>query len=463
MKGSGTLTKIKTVYICTECGYETPKWMGKCPGCASWNTLQEKEVTKRLGNKNRVIKATINKLKDIKVTNSDRIKTGIKEFDRVMGGGIVKDSVTIISAPPGMGKSTILLEVSNNLAEQGYKVLYASGEESDSQIKSRADRTVKKIAENIWIIADVSMDNIVVAIEDINPNIIIVDSIQTVSLEAFSSSRAGSPTQIVESTKTLTQIAKDGDNPKAVFLVGQMTKEDELGGPRTLEHLVDTVLYLEGETGEELRILRSTKNRFGDTGETGLFEMQEDGLIEIRDPSEYFITKRNEEEIVAGSALAVIKEGTRPIVIEVESLISKSFTPYPARTGVCLKKDQLNTLISILEQRGGIGLYDKNVVISTTGGLKLNETSVNLAVIMSIVSSVYKRGISSDTVFIAEVGLTGELKKVPSLDRRIRELDRMGFKKVIVPEGSIKDNIKINNIKIMECKTLIDVIKAVYN
>ncbi|HCL4479956.1 TPA: DNA repair protein RadA [Clostridium botulinum] len=463
MKGSGTLAKIKTVYICTECGYETPKWMGKCPGCASWNTLQEKEVTKRLGNKNRVIKATINKLKDIKVTNSDRIKTGIKEFDRVMGGGIVKDSVTIISAPPGMGKSTILLEVSNNLAEQGYKVLYASGEESDSQIKSRADRTVKKIAENIWIIADVSMDNIVVAIEDINPNIIIVDSIQTVSLEAFSSSRAGSPTQIVESTKTLTQIAKDGDNPKAVFLVGQMTKEDELGGPRTLEHLVDTVLYLEGETGEELRILRSTKNRFGDTGETGLFEMQEDGLIEIRDPSEYFITKRNEEEIVAGSALAVIKEGTRPIVIEVESLISKSFTPYPARTGVCLKKDQLNTLISILEQRGGIGLYDKNVVISTTGGLKLNETSVNLAVIMSIVSSVYKRGISSDTVFIAEVGLTGELKKVPSLDRRIRELDRMGFKKVIVPEGSIKDNIKINNIKIMECKTLIDVIKAVYN
>ncbi len=457
------MAKIKTVYICSECGYETPKWMGKCPGCGNWNTFEEREVTKRLDNKNRITKTTINKLKDIKVTNSDRIKTGIKEFDRVMGGGIVRDSVTIISAPPGMGKSTILLEVANNLADQGYKVLYASGEESDSQIKSRADRTVKKIAENIWIIADVSMDNIVVAIEEINPNIIIVDSIQTVSLEAFSSSRAGSPTQTVECAKTLTQIAKDGDNPKAVFLVGQMTKEDELGGPRTLEHLVDTVLYLEGETGEELRILRSTKNRFGDTGETGLFEMQEDGLIEIKDPSEYFITKRNKEEIVAGSALAVIKEGTRPIVIEVESLISKSFTPYPARTGVCLKKDQLNTLISILEQRGGIGLYDKNVVISTTGGLKLNETSVNLAVIMSIVSSVYKRGISSDTVFIAEVGLTGELKKVPSIDRRIRELDRMGFKKVIVPKGSIKDNIKISNIKIIECKTLIDVIKAVYD
>lgn len=458
------MAKVKTIFICSECGYETAKWMGKCTCCNAWNTLVEQEIKKHTAmNGSRIIKSTVSKLKDIQVTNSDRILTNIKEFDRVMGGGIVKDSVTIVSAPPGMGKSTILLEVANNLAEAGYKVLYASGEESDSQIKSRADRTVKQIADNIWIVTDISMDNIIISIEDINPNIVIVDSIQTFSLEAFSSSRAGSPTQIVECAKALTQVAKDKSNPKAVFLVGQMTKDDELGGPRTLEHLVDTVLYLEGESGEELRILRSTKNRFGDTGETGLFEMQEDGLTEINNPSEYFITKRNEGEIVAGSALSIIKEGTRPIVIEVESLISKSFTPYPARTGVCLKKEQLNTLISILEQRGGLNLYDKNVVISTTGGLKLKETAVNLAVIMSIVSSFHGKGIPSDTVFIAEVGLTGELKKVPSLDRRIKELDRMGFSRVFVPRSSVKGNVKFENINVIECKTLADVMKAVYN
>ncbi|MCJ7691093.1 MAG: DNA repair protein RadA, partial [Clostridiaceae bacterium] len=276
--------------------------------------------------------------------------------------------------------------------------------------------------------------------------------------EEYSSSRAGSPTQVIECATALKDKAKNPDRPRAVFLVGQMTKADEMAGPRILEHLVDTVLYIEGEDGEELKHLISKKNRYGDTSESGLFRMSEIGMEEITDPSEFFMTKR--EELVPGSALAVIKDGTRPIVVEVESLVSKSFTPYPSRLSECFaRKEQLGTLISILEERGGVGLYDKNVIIKATGGLKLTETSVNLAVVMSIASSALNRGISTDTVFIGELGLTGELKKVPSLEQRLKEVDRMGFKKAYIPMNCLKTGVKFKNIKLIPCKKLTDVIE----
>ncbi|GCD13252.1 DNA repair protein RadA [Clostridium tagluense] len=455
------MAKDKKVYICKGCGSQSPKWMGKCNDCGDWNTYEEKIVKAssiKSNSSRMVITTNPTKLRAIVQSNSDRIVTGVSEFDRVMGGGIVRDSISIISAPPGMGKSTLLLQLANSLSLKGYKILYASGEESNSQIKNRADRTVKEIADNFWVVSDSKLDEILQHIETVDADLIILDSIQTFTLEEYSSSRAGSPTQVIECATALKDKAKNPDRPRAVFLVGQMTKADEMAGPRILEHLVDTVLYIEGEDGEELKHLISKKNRYGDTSESGLFRMSEIGMEEIADPSEFFMTKR--EEAVPGSALAVIKDGTRPIVVEVESLVSKSFTPYPSRLSECFaRKEQLGTLISILEERGGVGLYDKNVIIKATGGLKLTETSVNLAVVMSIASSALNHGISTDTVFIGELGLTGELKKVPSLEQRLKEVDRMGFKKAYIPMNCLKTGVKFKNIKVIPCKKLIDVIE----
>lgn len=457
--------KDKVIYRCSQCGNESLKWMGRCSECDSWNSFEEiilgsKDRSNRKQGQRKERIAPV-KLSKVNVDDSHRIVTGIDEFNRVLGGGIVKDSVIILTARPGAGKSTLLLEISNDVAKKGYKVLYVSGEESEAQVSSRARRILDKIPKDIWILSDTSMDNVMGSIDKIDPDLIIIDSIQAFSLEEFNS-RAGSPIQTIECANVLVDIAKDKDKPRAIIMVGHMTKANEMAGLRTLEHLVDTVLYLEGESDEELRTLMATKNRFGRTGEIGLFSMEEEGMVAIDNPSEFFITKREYGDIVPGSALSVIKEGSRLIVVEIESLVSQSFTPYPSRIGECLRKDQLSTLISILEQRGNIRLYDKNVVIKATGGLKLSEQSVNLTIIMSIASSVYNKGIPNDIVFIAEVGLTGELKKVPSMEGRIRELDRMGFRKVYIPKGGLKENKEFNNIQVIELRTLQEVINHVF-
>lgn len=456
--------KKKTLYRCSSCGFESIKWLGKCPTCNSWNTLEETVVeSKSMETKVRqASKKPIKKLFEVVSNKSDRIVTGINEFDRVMGGGIVKDSISIITARPGAGKSTLLLQISDAIARKGYKVIYASGEESDSQIKNRADRILNQIHEDIWVLQETSLDNVLDAVQEINPDMLIVDSIQTFTMESSLPARAGSPTQTMECANALLQIAKNDKRPRAVIVVGQMTKNDELAGLRALEHLVDTVLIIEDDNDEELRVLVSSKNRFGSI-ENGFFQMCEKGVISIDNPSEFFMTKRDNGEVVSGSALTVIKEGTRAIITEIESLVSKSFTPYPTRIGETLGKDKLNTLISILEQRGGINLYDKNVIIKTTGGMKIREQGINLAVIMSIVSSVKQQGIESNIAFIADVGLTGELKKVPSIESRVKELERMGFKKVYVAKDSFVRGTAFKGIEIIELKTLMNVIGHVYN
>lgn len=454
--------KKKTMYICSNCGYQSIGNYGKCPECSSWNTLEETVIREEKGRgKTSAEKKATTRLQDIVASNSDRIITNINEFNRVMGGGIVRDSISILAAKPGAGKSTLLLQVANDLAKMNYKVLYASGEESESQIKSRADRILEKIHSNVWVTSHNSMDSVLHSIDDIDPDLIILDSIQTFTLEEFSTSRAGSPTQTMECANELVRVAKSPTRPRAVILVGQMTKEDELAGLRALEHLVDAVLIIEGESGEELRSLLTTKNRYGSTGEMGFFYMTDKGMVSIDNPSEYFMTLREGSKIVPGSSITVVREGTRPIILEIESLVSTSFTPYPSRIGEALRREQLNTLVSIIEQRGGISFYDKNVVIKTTGGIKLKEQASNLAVLMSIVSSVKHQGIPGDTVFIADVGLTGELKRVPSLESRIKELDRMGFKKVYIAPSSGK-GVKTNNLKVVELETLRDVIKSVF-
>lgn len=455
--------KRKTIYRCTSCGQEHPKWQGSCSSCREWNTLEEEEAggvsaQKIIAAKKNV---AVKRLSDTVSQNSDRITTKYNEFNRVMGGGIVKDSLTIITAVPGAGKSTLLLQISDDVARQGLKVLYASGEESESQIKRRAERILTSIHEQVWVLSDNSLNNVLGCIDQVDPDLIIIDSIQTFALDEYPS-RPGSPTQTMESATALLKIAKNGAKPRAIIMVGQMTKDNELAGLRALEHLVDTVLVLEGEEGEELKQLFSTKNRFGGTGELGFFLMEETGLIPVDNPSEFFMTQRAQDDIVSGSALTVIKEGSRAIILEIESLVSSTFMPYPSRIAECLKKDHVNTLISILEQRAGILLHDKNVVVKTTGGIRLKEQSSNLAAIMSIVSSFKNIGIPNDTVFIADIGLTGELKKVPTLEMRIRELERMGFKKVYVSRNALKPTTSFKSIQVIACKTLSEVIQSVF-
>lgn len=454
--------KKKTKFICSNCGIETSGWMAKCSNCGEFGTIDEVEVGKNISNTivtSSIPKSKVEKLKNIKIDENTRFITGISELNRVLGGGVVRDSVNILTARPGCGKSTILLQLSLDFAKKGIKTIYISAEESTSQIKNRANRILNEIPENIWIHSTQSMDDALQSIEDVDADVVILDSIQTITLSNLSA-RAGSPTQTVECLNELVKIAKNERKPRAIFVIAHMTKQDEMAGLRTLEHMVDSVLLLEGESDESLRTLTSTKNRFGRTGEIGLFKMEEEGLIEIENPSEFFVTKRDAD--ISGSALSVVKEGSRMLVVEVESLVSQSFTNYPSRIGDSLKKDQLNTLISILEKRGGFNLYNKNVIIKTTGGLKITEQSVNLAVIISICSSLLSKVVSRNSVFLAEVGLTGELKKVPNLSERLMELDRMGYKTVYVAEDVLDKKINLKNLEVKQYKYLKEVIGEVF-
>lgn len=443
--------KKKTSYKCSNCGYTSNGFFGKCPGCGEWNTLIEVDErpksSKLLENKENA-----RPLGEVKVRDSERVQTEIEEFNRVMGGGIVRDSISIITAKPGAGKSTLLLQVANDLATKGFKILYASGEESESQIRSRADRILANISQNLFVYSTNVMDYCLEEIDRIDPDFIIIDSIQTFILREIQS-RSGTPTQVMECSHRMVEVAK-GKRPRMVFLVGQMTKEDELAGVRALEHLVDTVILLESENNEQLRSLVATKNRYGSTGEMGFFIMNEKGLESLENPSEYFMTERKQGEELPGSALSVVREGTRPIILEIEALASSSFLPYPSRISECMRREHLNTLISILEQRANMKLMDKNVVIKTTGGIKLKETASNLAVMMSIFSSLKNISIDTQTIFIADVGLTGELKGVPSIDERIKEAERMGFKRVFTSPGKYKKS----KLQIIECKTISEVI-----
>lgn len=450
--------KTKTKFICSNCNAVFLGWQAKCTNCGNFGTIEEVEASSYKTLDKDVVKTDVQKLKNINIDKDIRFITGIKELNRVLGGGVVKDSVNILTARPGCGKSTLLLQLALDFARKKIKTLYISAEESALQIKSRANRITKDIPDDIFIHSTTIMDDAIKSIKKTDAEIIILDSIQTVTLNEFTA-RAASPTQTVECISKLVTIAKDPNKKRAVFIVCHMTKQDEMAGLRTLEHMVDSVLLLEGQSDDSLRTLTSTKNRFGRTGEVGLFKMEENGLLEIENPSEFFVTKR--EKDICASALSVVKEGSRMLVVEVESLVSKSFTNYPIRIGDSLKKDQLNTLISILEQRAGFNLYDRNVILKVTGGLSITEQAVNLAVIVSIVSSILNKPIARDSVFICEVGLTGELKKVANIKERLLELDRMGYKKAYISyENTIPKEIK--NLKVEKSKTLKELIDKIF-
>lgn len=459
------MAKPKKRYKCSACGTIYAKWAGQCTppiGCGAWNTIDEDVeavVETRKQNSLRSVSKGVNRAKQLKSVDSnseERFLTGIGEFDRVLGGGIVRGSITIVTAPPGTGKSTLLLEVCDAVGKKGLKVVYASGEESENQIKLRADRIIDGLSENVYVAPGDNLDDIFASVDEYDAELLIIDSIQTCSVD-YIEGKTGGNAQILECAERIRQKAKNEKKNLMVILIGQMTKEDELAGSRQLEHLVDTVLRFEIQ--EEVRMLRGTKNRFGDTGEVGAFEMDSDGLTELKDLSKYYVTER--EIPLPGSALGVIKEGTRPIIVEIECAVARSLQAFPSRITEGVKRDKLSILLSILEG-SGINFFEENVTLKPTGGVRINENATDLAMIMSIVSAKKKKPIPNGKVFIGEVGLTGEIKKVPSIEVRLRELDRMGFKEVIIPNQPLKCDLESLNIKVTRMKTISDCVRYIW-
>lgn len=454
------MAKEKTIYVCSSCGFETPRWSGKCNNCNEWNTLEEK-VSKPTSSVKVSSTSFVSgrRMRDVSVTKDSRILTGISEFDRVLGGGMVVDSLNLLTAPPGCGKSTLAIMVADRMLEKGYNVLYASGEESASQIKNRANRLHLSNIDNMLIVDNSNFDFVISEVEKFNVDFIVLDSIQTFYLNEFLPSKQGNPTQTNGVVSALKDLCKQSSRPRCALAISQMNKKEEIAGFNSIPHIVDACLYIEGDDSDPLRILHATKNRFGDVEEAGFFYMKADGLEEVGDISNYFITKRNHD--VVGVAITGIREANRYAMCEVESLTPKSFTSFPTRIGSNLKRDNLNILVSILEQRASMVMIDKNVIIKASGNINIHEASSNLAILMSIASSYYNKAISGDTLFYGDVSLTGELKKCPNFESFASEADRLGYKKLYVAKGC-KINKTFKNLSVIECDTINELITKLF-
>lgn len=454
---------IRTRYQCSSCGHLAVGWSGKCPACGEWGTMEEvavetgRTVAKRMRD---VAEEQAMPLPEVPLSQSDRVDTGLPELNRVLGGGLVPDAVTMLTAKPGAGKSTLLLQVAGKLAARGVRVLYASGEESAPQIRMRAERILHTCSDKVFILSTSSLNAVLSESQRLKPAILIVDSIQTMALAEFAQ-RPGTPTQTVQCCAAIVSACKQGERPMAAFVVGHVTKDETMAGLRTLEHQVDTVLYLESGYSDELRLLRSTKNRFGYTDEVGLFQMSAEGLSDVTNPYDLFLTRRDHP--ISGAAVSLQKEGSRLIPIEIEALVSPAYDAYPTRIGDSLRRDDLNTLVSILSQRAHQPLHDKSVVLKATGGLALREKVCDLAILVSIASASGGWSIDGKDAFCAEVGLTGELKRATEMERRLRELDRLGFRRVFIAEehaGLAKRLMKSLQLQIICAKTLMDVLRS---
>lgn len=424
-----------TVFFCKECGYESAKWMGQCPGCKEWNTLVEEPIVKKTvtAAAERVRGGSMiapSSLADISMEEEKRTLTGMKELDRVLGGGIVPGSLILVGGDPGIGKSTLLLQVCRSTSAQGKKVLYISGEESLKQVKMRANRIGIFIGP-LYLLAETNLDRMQQAIEEMKPDIVIVDSIQTMYREDISSA-PGSVSQIRESTNLLMNIAKG--KGITIFLVGHVTKEGVVAGPRVLEHMVDTVLYFEGDRNAVYRILRGVKNRFGSTNEIGVFEMRQEGLIEVENPSEYMLNGRPLH--ASGSVVTCAIEGTRPILLEIQALISQTGFGMPRRTSAGTDYNRVNLLLAVLEKRVGMNLSQCDAYINITGGIKVNEPALDLGIILAVISSFRDAAIDEKTIVFGEVGLAGEVRAVSMAQQRVNEAKKLGFTTCIMPAVS---------------------------
>lgn len=448
------MAKLKTKYCCQECGYESAKWMGKCPGCHQWNTMvEEVEMTGKssfrqtgLTSNNKQEKAT----SILKVNSLDepRIQAQLQELNRVLGGGVVLGSLILVGGDPGIGKSTLLLQLSSGLAGNGLKVLYISGEESVRQTKLRADR-LGALSENLYVLCETNMEYIEKAIDEVQPQLLVIDSIQTVYHPQVTSA-PGSVSQVRECTGMFMRIAKG--RGIATVLVGHVTKEGAIAGPRMLEHMVDCVLYFEGERHHTYRVLRAVKNRFGSTNEIGIFEMKEDGLVEVKNPSELFLSERPTG--VAGSTVVASMEGTRPVLVELQALVATTNFPSPRRMATGIDHHRLSLIVAVLEKRMGMFLQHQDAYVNVAGGVKLDEPAVDLAIAVALASSLRDRPTQPHDVVFGEIGLTGEVRGVSRIDQRIAEAKKLGFKRVIAPEISLKGYKKINTIEIIGVKTV---------
>ncbi|QUH25409.1 DNA repair protein RadA [Serpentinicella alkaliphila] len=450
--------KSKTKYICQQCGYESPKWFGMCPGCSQWNTMEEEFVdnSKSFKRSPTVKGGTAPQpIKEVKTGDYIRYDTQIQELNRVLGGGLVKGSLTLISGEPGIGKSTLILQAAGAIANKYGKTLYVSGEESEEQIKMRAER-LKTLEENLYIVSETNINRIEKFIENMEPVFVIIDSVQTLYKEEIVSA-PGSVSQVKESVNNLMRIGKSSNIP--IFLVAHVTKQGELAGPRVLEHMVDTVLHFEGERTQEFRILRALKNRFGTTSEIGVFEMSMDGLIEITNPSGIFLETLNPE--AEGSIVVGTVEGTRPLLVEIQALVTSTTSGFPRRTAVGVDTNRLNLIIAVLEKKVGLPLSFQDIYVNVVGGLKLEGTSADLGIAMAIYSSV--RGIkipSGQMVAIGEVSLTGEIRPVTHIEKLVKEAEKMGFKNCIIPNRNKAklDGINSNVIGVTGLKDALDII-----
>ncbi|MBP2002603.1 DNA repair protein RadA/Sms [Paenibacillus shirakamiensis] len=455
------MAKIKTKFYCTECGYETAKWYGKCPGCSSWNTMVEEveKVVKTQGLTSELFqtKEKAQPIIHVESGKEPRVQTGIGELNRVLGGGIVPGSLVLVGGDPGIGKSTLLLQTSYEMAKAGLRVLYISGEESVRQTKLRAERLGALNAE-LYVLCESNMDSIGEAIESVSPDFMVIDSIQTVYIPEVTSA-PGSVSQIRECTARFMRIAKG--QGIATALVGHVTKEGAIAGPRLLEHMVDCVLYFEGERHHTYRLLRAVKNRFGSTNEIGIFEMNEIGLTEVLNPSELFLSERARG--VAGSTVVASMEGTRPLLVEMQALIASTHFPSPRRMGTGVDHHRMNLIIAVLEKRMGMFLQTQDAYVNVAGGVKLDEPAADLAIAVSIASSFRDIPTKPDDVIFGEVGLTGEVRAVARAEQRVREAAKLGFKRVILPEKSMKGWKSPQGIQLVGVNTVAEALAAALN
>ena len=429
------MAKSKTIFVCSECGNESSKWLGKCPACNSWNTFYEQKVVETKAGSHKDLAKSENKpqkLNSYEAKETLRTSTGFGELDRVLGGGLVKGSLVLLGGEPGIGKSTLILQICDKVKGDG-KVLYVSGEESAEQIKMRADRLGIN-NDDILFLGETDIDVVNQAIIEINPKLVIIDSIQTMYSEEISAA-AGSVSQVREITSQVMRVCKS--RAITTIIIGHVTKEGNIAGPRVLEHMVDTVLYLEGERYFSYRVLRGVKNRFGSTNEIGMFEMNEEGMCEITNPSDILISER--EDNPAGSCIVSSIEGTRAILIELQALTTQSIFGFPKRTANGTDYNRLALLIAVLEKRAGIMLGSQDIYLNLVGGIRVNEPSIDLGMMMAVVSSFKNVAIPKDMVIIGEVGLTGEVRRINLIDKRLKEAEKLGFKSCIIPNSNKKD------------------------
>ncbi|CFX03618.1 DNA repair protein RadA [Syntrophomonas zehnderi OL-4] len=446
------MVKISSKFVCRDCGFETGKWLGKCPGCGAWNSLLEERVTK---DSNRPLKSAVEALPLSRVPPTDiyRLASGMKELDRVLGGGMVPGSLVLLGGDPGIGKSTLLLQVADHISRNQRKVLYLSGEESPVQIRLRSVR-LDIDSELIYLLSEQNIDLLESFIEEIDPDLVIIDSIQTVYSDNLSSI-PGSVSQLRECTARLMNLAKQ--SRRIFFLVGHVTKDGALAGPKVLEHMVDVVIYFEGEKNYSFRILRGVKNRFGPTDEIGLLEMSGQGLREVVDPAQIFLAAKDPK--VSGSAVVASFEGSRPLLIEMQALVTSSGSAYSRRMASGIDQNRLALIIAVLEKRRGIDLSSYDVFLKVTGGVFIKDPCVDLGIAAAIYSSFREMPLSRDTVFLGELGLSGDIRSVPFLDSRLKEIKKMGFKRVILPHGQMKSVSAAGGLNIQEIRNLDDLIE----